>query len=68
MEREAGTIRAKTLILWGDQDRVTNPSQAQPLARLIPGSTLRMLTGVGHNAHEDDPVAVNTALADFLGR
>ncbi|MFE3255196.1 alpha/beta fold hydrolase [Nocardia sp. NPDC059229] len=63
---EASTIRARTLILWGEQDRVISPSQAQQLAHLIPTSTLRMLAGAGHNAHEDDPAAVATELTGFL--
>ncbi|MEV6135298.1 alpha/beta hydrolase [Nocardia sp. NPDC051990] len=67
VQREAGMVRARTLILWGELDSVVDPSQAQPLAHLISGSTLRMLAGAGHNAHEDDPVAVTAELTEFLG-
>ncbi|WP_433728040.1 alpha/beta fold hydrolase [Nocardia sp. CA-129566] len=66
VQREAGTIRARTLILWGELDTVVSPSQAQPLAQLIPRATLRMLAGAGHNAHEDDPAAVDAELTAFL--
>ncbi|MEU0501794.1 alpha/beta hydrolase [Nocardia sp. NPDC005998] len=66
VQREAGTIRARTLILWGELDSVVSPSQAQPLAQLIPRATLRMLAGAGHNAHEDDPAAVDAELTAFL--
>lgn len=67
VQREAGEVRADTLILWGENDRVVDPSQAQPLARLIPTSTLRIIPGAGHNVHEDDPAAVTAALIEFFG-
>jgi pimeloyl-ACP methyl ester carboxylesterase len=67
VQREANAIRANTLILWGEYDHVVAPSQAQPLAELIPHSRLRIISGAGHNAHEDDPAAVAIELTGFFG-
>lgn len=67
VQRESSAIEAATLILWGENDHVVDPSQARPLAQLIPHSTLRIIPGAGHNVHEDDPAAVALELTGFLG-
>ncbi|MFE9327896.1 alpha/beta fold hydrolase [Nocardia sp. NPDC052278] len=67
VQREASTIEADTLILWGENDHVVDLSQARPLAHLIPHARLRIIPDAGHNAHEDDPATVATELTGFLG-
>ncbi len=41
-------IRAPTLVITGDADRLVPPQNSQVLARSIPGARLLMLPGAGH--------------------
>jgi pimeloyl-ACP methyl ester carboxylesterase len=66
VQSESGAIAADTLLLWGNGDTFVAPSQAGTLERLIPRSTLRIIPGAGHNAHEDDPGAVGAELTAFF--
>ena len=43
--------------IWGDQDTVTPPDQAEALVALTPGATLHMLTDVGHIPQIEDEAA-----------
>lgn len=51
----AGTLAGKLVLVWGRQDRVTLPSQAQTAVRLFPDATLRLLDRCGHFPHWDQP-------------
>jgi pimeloyl-ACP methyl ester carboxylesterase len=62
--RQAGTITAPTLLVWGELDRLVDVALATRTARLIPGSRLLVLPGVGHVAQMEDPTSVARA---FLG-
>src|SRR5207244_4339379 len=41
-------IRAPTLVLTGDADRLVPPQNSEVLARAIPGARLHTLAGAGH--------------------
>ena len=47
-EAEARGITAPTLILWGKDDHLLNPSDAAVLDRLIPNSRAVLIEGSGH--------------------
>ncbi|MEU0567328.1 alpha/beta hydrolase [Nonomuraea sp. NPDC005983] len=66
VDRHLGQISAPTLVLWGERDTVVPPWQANVLGRRIPGSSVYVVPGAGHNVHEDDPAAVNAHLTAFL--
>src|SRR3546814_9270548 len=63
-----GEIAAPTLILFGDKDRVINPSEAKTFSERIAGSEVVMLPGIGHLPMEEAPDATAAAIADFLTR
>ena len=42
-------IRAPTLVLHGDRDRMVHPSGARATARAIPGARLETIQGMGHD-------------------
>jgi pimeloyl-ACP methyl ester carboxylesterase len=63
-----GEIRAPTLILFGDRDRIINPSAAQTFNERITGSEVVLLPGIGHLPMEETPDQVAVAIADFLKR
>ncbi|NUT34464.1 MAG: alpha/beta hydrolase [Hamadaea sp.] len=60
------TMTTPTFILWGAQDRFDAPWQAADLAGRIPGATYQVLSGCGHNTHEDCPTQANPLIAGFL--
>lgn len=51
----AGALAGNLVLVWGKQDRVTLPSQAQTAVRLFPDASLRLLDGCGHFPHWDQP-------------
>lgn len=62
-------IRAKTLILWGSEDRVIPASYAKRLAEGISGEVrVQSIPGAGHLADLDAPEEVAAAIRAFLPR
>lgn len=66
VRRELALIRAPTLIVWGEDDRLVPLAAAHVLRREIPDSRLLVLKGAGHNPMLDRPRAFDTAVAAFL--
>ncbi|HEX6754613.1 MAG TPA: alpha/beta fold hydrolase [Mycobacteriales bacterium] len=62
--RRAASVRAPTLVVWGDRDRLVTVKLAPRTARVIPDARLLVLPGVGHVAQLEDPQLVARA---FLG-
>jgi pimeloyl-ACP methyl ester carboxylesterase len=60
-------VRAPTLILWGERDRLIPPATAQVFAQSIAGSELVLLPGLGHVPQEEDPAASVAPVKRFLG-
>ncbi|GAA4100280.1 alpha/beta hydrolase [Nonomuraea soli] len=59
-------LRARTLVIWGEQDQWLPASYAHDYGRRIPAATVHVVPGAGHNVHEDAPQQVNALLAGFL--
>ena len=59
-------IAAPTLVLVGDEDRLTPLYQARLLARTIPAARLVEIPGCGHASHLEAPAAFNRAVTGFL--
>jgi pimeloyl-ACP methyl ester carboxylesterase len=55
-----------TLLLWGDQDRITPLWQGEKLKAVIPNSSLNVLRGLGHIPQIERPVQFNDSLLPFL--
>jgi pimeloyl-ACP methyl ester carboxylesterase len=60
----AGAI--PTMIVWGDQDRVIPVDHAYAAHRLMPGSRLEILHGVGHLLPVDHADELRNLLVDFI--
>ena len=60
------TIRAPTLLLWGERDAMIPVANAQDYLRAMPGARLVTLPGVGHLPHEEAPAASLPAVKTFL--
>lgn len=63
-----GDIRAPTLVLHGDADRMASPDNARMLADGIADAELVLLPGAGHAYLLEQPEASHAALADWLAR
>lgn len=61
-----GAIRVPTLVLVGEEDVLTPPSEAEAMVAAIPDARLERIPGAGHLANLENPQAVNAALGSFL--
>ncbi|MCS7083079.1 MAG: alpha/beta hydrolase [Bacteroidota bacterium] len=59
-------IRLPTLILWGEQDRVTPLDQAYRLREGIAGALLHVIPQAGHHLLQDAPKTVCHLVREFL--
>ncbi len=59
-------IRVPTLVLVGEEDVLTPPSESEAMARAIPRARLERVSRAGHLSNLDNPAAVNAALRGFL--
>jgi len=59
-------IRAPTLVVWGERDRLVPAADAQVFRALIPGSRSVTIDGAAHNPMIDRPAAFNRAVLAFL--
>jgi non-heme chloroperoxidase len=64
---ETDTIRAPTLILWGDQDP-SAPAATRTLLAAIPGAQLAVYHGTGHCPHWEQPQRAAADLVAFARR
>lgn len=62
----AAAIDVPTLVLVGDEDRITPPALSTELTRLIRGSAMQVIESAGHLANLEQPRAFNTAIEGFL--
>jgi 3-oxoadipate enol-lactonase len=60
------SIHVPTLIVVGDEDRVTPRLLSEEMHQAIPGSELAVIEGAGHLSNIEQPAAFNLALARFL--
>ena len=60
-------VTAKTLVLWGEADRLIVPAYAQRWGRLIPGATVQTIPDAGHMLPYEQPEIFVDALTRFLG-
>ncbi|MGB5209352.1 MAG: alpha/beta fold hydrolase [Gammaproteobacteria bacterium] len=56
-----------TLIVWGEEDRVLDPSGAALLAAVLPASELQILPGIGHLPMLERPEETAERYLQFLG-
>lgn len=62
----AAAIDVPTLVLCGEEDRVTPPQLSRELAALVPGSKLETIAGAGHLANLERAAAFNSKVASFI--
>jgi len=64
--KTAGSIRSRTLLLYGENDKATPPLFGDMYAQVIKDSDYRVIPGVGHFLHHENPEQVNKIIKEFL--
>lgn len=59
-------IKTPTLLVWGNQDRITPPDVARDFNQLIPHSQLRFIDKCGHAPMMEQPDEFNHIMEQFL--
>ncbi len=62
LDRRARGIRAPTVILWGEADRVVPIEMATRMSKLIPKARLELIPACGHLPQQECPAPVSRAL------
>ncbi|MBY0331179.1 MAG: alpha/beta fold hydrolase [Acetobacteraceae bacterium] len=67
IEKRLGLVKAPTLLLWGEGDRVVPRGYAAKFAGAIGAATteIKLIPGAGHLAELDQPAAVAQAILDW---
>jgi pimeloyl-ACP methyl ester carboxylesterase len=65
LERRLGRIRARTLLVWGEEDRLIDPAYADAFRRHMPGAELLRVPRAGHMVPYEQPDALLGALASL---
>ena len=68
LRSELKAISAPTLVIVGDEDVITPPSESQALATEIPHAELAIISKAGHFPMLEQPAVFNRALKMFLER
>jgi pimeloyl-ACP methyl ester carboxylesterase len=55
-----------TLVLVGEEDRLTPPAMAKTIADAIPGARLAVIPTAGHLSNIEQPALFNRLILDFL--
>ena len=66
LPRRYRRIRKKTLIIWGQEDRISRIHLAHKLKKDLRNSKLKIIPASGHLVHEEKPEVVNRAILNFV--
>jgi pimeloyl-ACP methyl ester carboxylesterase len=67
LKKRLHRIKAPTLLIWGDQDRLVPPAYAELFRSKIPAAQVVMIPGAGHMVPLENTPAFVRAVTDFLG-
>jgi pimeloyl-ACP methyl ester carboxylesterase len=63
-----GTVRAPSLVVWGDEDKIVPPSAGERYRDLLPQARLEIIPSCGHYVDMERPDALAALIEAFLGR
>jgi pimeloyl-ACP methyl ester carboxylesterase len=66
LRRRLDRIKAPTLVLWGESDRVVSPDYGRAYRQAIPGSRFQIIARAGHYPHRERPDDFVSAVTTFL--
>ena len=64
--RKLPLVRAPTLVIWGEHDRVCPPVIGRRIAELVPDARLVIIPGAAHNPMWERPARFDREVLDFL--
>jgi len=62
------SVRAASLIVWGDDDKVVPQSAAKRYVEALPDAKLQIVKSCGHCVDMEQPEALAKLVTDFIGR
>jgi pimeloyl-ACP methyl ester carboxylesterase len=65
---DLAAVDVPTVVVVGDVDRLTPPGHAREIARIVPGASLTVLPGIGHQVMQEHPAAVVDAVEELARR
>jgi pimeloyl-ACP methyl ester carboxylesterase len=65
-EADVARIKAESLIVWGDRDRIFPVKQADRARNLMPAARIEIMDDVGHFPQIDAPQEFSRLVSDFL--
>jgi len=66
LKKRIHRVKAPTLLLWGQDDRLVPPVYADEFVRRLPGAGLQTVDGCGHAPQLEQPDKVAQIVRDFL--
>lgn len=66
LDERIGGLQTRTLVLWGDADKVFDVSGANILKAKLKGADIHILPGIGHLPMMETPKESSRLYADFL--
>jgi pimeloyl-ACP methyl ester carboxylesterase len=66
LKRWLGTIKPRTLVLWGESDGIVAPAYGEAYARAIPGARFELIAQAGHHPEIEQPQALVERVRAFL--
>ena len=66
LKKRIHRVKAPTLLVWGQEDRLVPAVYADEFVRRIPGARLEVVDGAGHAPHLEQPTRVAGLVRDFV--
>ncbi|MGH9921894.1 MAG: alpha/beta fold hydrolase, partial [Nitrososphaerales archaeon] len=60
------SIKAKTLVIWGKEDRLVPVKYCEPFITKMENCKLLLIERCGHRPHAEKPELFNKVVIDFL--
>lgn len=60
------TVSVPTLVIYGEQDKVTGHTESELIAEAINGSIVTVVPGAGHLSNQERPTSFNQKVREFL--
>jgi pimeloyl-ACP methyl ester carboxylesterase len=66
LRQRLGAVTARTLVVWGEADRVVDPTYGRAFAEAIPGARFELVSQAGHLPQLEAPERLTETVAAFL--
>lgn len=63
-----GAVRARSLVVWGDDDKVVPQSAGKRYVEALPDAKMEIVKNCGHCVDMEQPETLSKLIVDFIGR